>query len=179
MRGGLFLSLLQCVLELGSAAHMGHSSSADAVVTEGPGLLRLCWADGHPLGNHRLRYSAWLCKAPRSWHGPGEVSFPRIRWLTLTSTSQTRFAFGNAARRKGYFYWPALILAGRPPTPPLLPPHCSKTWRRFVLCLCIHSSAFPTLVCCWHLIAIIITCVICKAKLWLFIHCHIPVIKQF
>lgn len=40
-RAELFLAVLQCVLELGSAAHMGRGRSADAVVSEGPGLLRL------------------------------------------------------------------------------------------------------------------------------------------
>lgn len=150
MRGELFLALLGP----GSAAHAGRGSSADAVVGEGPGLLRLFRADGHPLGNHRLHCSAWLCKPPWSWHGPGEVSFLRTRRLTLTSTSQNRFAFGSAAHQEGYFYWPALILAGWPPVPSLLPPHASKTWKRFVLCPCIHSSASPTLVHYWHLIPV-------------------------
>lgn len=164
-RGGLFLALLQRVLEPGSAAHAGHGSSASAVVSEGPGLLRLFRADGHPLGNHELHYSAWLCKPPCSWHGPGEVSFPRIRWLTLTSTSQNRFAFGRAAHWKGYFYWPALILAGWPPTLSLLPPHYSKTWKRFVLCPCIHPDS-PTLVHYCHLIPVLNIPAICsKSKI--------------
>lgn len=143
-RGELFLALLPRAPEPGSAAHAGRS--ADAVVSQGPGMLRLFRADGHPLGNHKLHCSAWLCKPPWCWRGPGEVSFPRTRRLTLTSTSQNRFAFGSAAHRKGYFYWPALILAGGPPTPSLLPPHGSKTWKRFVLCPCTHSSASPGLV---------------------------------
>lgn len=49
MRGELFLALMQRVLKLVTDAHVGCGSSADAVVSEGPGLLRLFGADGHPL----------------------------------------------------------------------------------------------------------------------------------
>jgi len=48
-RGELFLALIKQVLKSVAAAHVGCGSSADAVVGEGPGLLRLFSADGHPL----------------------------------------------------------------------------------------------------------------------------------
>lgn len=48
-KGELFLALMQHVLESVATAHVGCGSSADAVVSEGPGLLRLFGADGHPL----------------------------------------------------------------------------------------------------------------------------------
>lgn len=74
-RRELFLALMQHVLKSVTDAHVGCGSSADAVVGEGPGLLRLFGADGHPLWITSYIFSLALQTAVRlAWAGGSELA---------------------------------------------------------------------------------------------------------